>query len=136
MTAKSVQGYLPPMEVPSVSASATRRPVQGCPEALAATAVVERALVLLRRCVADCDYSYEALGAALGKSRGQVHRVLHGERPLTLLFLASLPADVKAMFAQRSAEALGLIVVKPLEGNEAVRGLVGGLVGLLMKGAA
>lgn len=132
MSDKHSQAFLPPMEAMPVAKTPTQVPQ--CQ--VSADAIVERALVLLRRSVAERGYTLDALEAATGKGRTHIHRMLNGDRPLTLQFLASLPADLKADFAKRAAEALGLIVVTPLEGQEAVRAVVSGLVGLLVKGAA
>src|SRR5215207_819965 len=120
MVAKSIQAYLPPMEVMSGDQTAPKPAADGtC--ALSTATAIDRALLLLRRAVADCNYTLDALEAATGKNRAHIHRVLHGERPLTLQFLAALPTDLKARYAQLCAEALGFIVVTPLHGREAVQ---------------
>lgn len=97
---------------------------------------VDQALVLLRRAVADRGYTLDALSAAMGKDRAHIHRVLQGEKPLTLQFITALPDDLEARYEQLRAEAFGFIVVTPLEGPDAVKGFVGGLMGLLNRGIA
>lgn len=92
---------------------------------------VDTTLALLRRCVADTSWTLDALEAHMGLDKSQISRVLNGERALTLAFLLGLPDDLEALFSQRYAEGFGLIVVPPVQGDEAVRQLVGGLVGVL-----
>ena len=92
---------------------------------------VDQALCLLRRAVADCNYTLDALEAAMGKGRAYIHKVLQGEKPLTLEFITALPDDVEARFEQLRAESFGLIVVPPVEGETAIRNLVSGLIGVL-----
>jgi len=92
---------------------------------------VASTLALLRRCVADTSWTLEALQTEMGLDKSQISRVLNGERPLTLPFLLLLPDDLEALFEQRRAEGFGLIVVPPVHGEQAVRNLVSGLVGVL-----
>lgn len=92
---------------------------------------VDTALAQLRRCVQDRGWTLEALAAEMGIDKSLISRVLNGERSLTLAFLLALPDDVEALYTQRRAEAFGLIVVSPVHGDEAVRHLVSGLLGVL-----
>lgn len=98
---------------------------------------VADALALLRRCVQEKGWTYDALAAAMSErtaghfDKSQICRVLNGERPLTLVFLLALPDDVEALFESKRAEAFGMIVVPPVHGDDAVRNLVSGLVGVL-----
>jgi hypothetical protein len=95
---------------------------------------VDDALALLRTAVHDTGWTLEALEAAMKIDKSLISRVLNGERPLTLKFLVALPDDVEARYEQLRAEAFGLIVVQPVTGADAIRHLVGGLVGLLASG--
>lgn len=90
-------------------------------------------LALLRTCVQDRGWTLEALERFMGKGfdKSLISRVLNGERPLTLKFVVALPDDIEALYAQRRAEAFGLIVVEPVYGDAAVKSLVSGLVGVL-----
>lgn len=97
----------------------------------ARTIAIDQATALYQRAVADCGYTLDALEASMGKGRAYIHKVLQGEKPMSLAFSTALPADVKGRYAQLSAEACGFIVVVPVSGDEAMRQLVGGLVGVL-----
>lgn len=99
--------------------------------AAAVSTAVDTALALLRGCVHDTGWTLEALAAEMAIDKSQISRVLNGERPATLAFLLRLPDDVEALFEQRRAEGFGLIVVAPVTGDQAVRNLVSGLVGVL-----
>jgi hypothetical protein len=92
---------------------------------------VDQALALMRRAVADCGYTLDALEAAMGKDRAYIHKVLQGDKPMSLDFIVALPDDVEARFEQLRAEHFGLIVVAPVDHATAVRQLVSGLVGVL-----
>ena len=119
---KSLQAALPPMEVTPVDRRRSPR-----------STAVDQALTLLRRAVSDCGYTLDALESSMGKGRAHIHRVLHGEKAFTLEFLTTLPDDVQARYEQLRAEHFGFIVVTPLAGDDAVKGFVGGLMGLLAK---
>jgi hypothetical protein len=58
-------------------------------------------------------------------------KMLRGEKPISVRHLRSLPADIQRRYATKHAEHLGLIVVAPLHGDDAVRSFVAGVVGLL-----
>lgn len=95
---------------------------------------IEALRQLVNHAVATLDYSHEALTAAMGKDsayRSYVTRVLNGEKPLSMAFVAALPDDVRRLIAKEEAEAHGHIVVQPSHGEEAVRHLVSGLLGVL-----
>jgi hypothetical protein len=86
---------------------------------------------LLRRAVADCGYTLDALEAAMGKVRTYIHKVLQGEKPLSYEFIVALPNDVEARFEQLRAEHFGLIVAKPPTSREqAARDFISGVFGL------
>lgn len=89
----------------------------------------------MRQAVSDCGYTLDALEAAMGKGRAYIHKVLNGEKPVSLEFIIALPDDVEARYEQLRAKALGLIVVKPSSGDAAIENLVSGLCGLLGKKA-
>lgn len=95
----------------------------------------ERWLGMLRQAIEDAGWKHEALTTYLQIDKAYLSRLLTGEKPFRPEHLVSLPPDVKARFAHLQAESFGLIVVKPLEGQDAVRALVAGLVGV-MKGAS
>lgn len=117
---RSVQAPLPPMAVTNVDRRSRPRSTS-----------VDQALALMRRAVADCGYTLDALETAMGKGRAYIHRVLQGDAPMTLEFITCLPDDVEARYEQLRAEHFGLIVVQPVEGDQAVRNLVSGLFGVL-----
>jgi hypothetical protein len=97
---------------------------------------VDRARELLRKAASDCGYTFDALGAAMGKDRSYVHRVLNGPDRVTLDFITALPDDVEAKYEQLRAEGFGLIVVAPVDEGTALKHLVSGLVGLLHRRSA
>ena len=93
---------------------------------------VDQARDLLRRAVADCGYTLDALEAAMGKGRAYIHKVLQGEKPLSYDFVIALPDDVEARFEQLRAESFGHIVVTPApDAKTAAEHLVSGVLGLL-----
>jgi len=92
---------------------------------------VDQTLERLRRAVSECGWTFEALEAAMGKDRSYIHRVLHGEKPMTFEFFVALPDDIEARFYALGAEHFDHIVVKlPASREEAQRDLVSGLLGL------
>ena len=116
-----VQTPLPPMAVTDIDQVAGGRSI-----------AVDQAVAVWRQAVADCGYTMDALEASMeGKNRAYIHKVLAGEKPMSLAFIVQLPRDVKGRHAQLSAEAHGFIVVVPVRGEDAIRQLVGGLVGVL-----
>jgi hypothetical protein len=85
----------------------------------------------IRKAIADCGYTFDALELAMGKNRAYIARVLAGDKSLTLGFFVLLPEDVKARLIELRGPEYGLVVVRPVTGPEAIRQFVGGLVGLL-----
>lgn len=118
--ARHSQVALPPMGLTSVDRREDDR-----------STAVDQALALLRRAVADCDYTLDALEAAMKKNRAYIGKVLNGEKPMSLEFITALPDDVEARFEQLRAESFGLIVVAPASAESAAKHLVAGLLGLL-----
>lgn len=101
---------------------------------------VAKALAVLRACIHERRWTYDALEAEMNRRAGgsgfdksYICRVLNGERPLTLPFLLALPDDVEALFEAKRAESFGAIVVEPVRGEDAVRNLVSGLIGVLQE---
>lgn len=121
----SVQKPLPPMELTAID-----------PPAVARSMAVDQATALWRQAVADCGYTLDGLEIAMGKGRAYIHKVLQGEKPMSLEFSTAFPTDVKGRHAQLSAEFHGFIVVVPTSGEDAIRQLVGGLVGVLSRKVA
>ena len=118
---------LGPMEVTSVDRGSTTRSTS-----------VDQALALLRKAVADCGYTLDALEAATGKGRAYIHKVLQGEKSVSLEFIIALPDDVEARFEHLRAEQLGLIVAAPAtDTHDATQKLLSGAFYLLgRRGAA
>ena len=121
----TLQAFLPLMEVKVIPKPKT---------VLSPEQAVDRALVMIRKAVADGGWSLDALAAHMGKSRAHIHRILNGERPMTLLFMAQLPPDVKVGVAKGWAEAFGFYVVTPAEGEAAVKNALSIIAGA--RGAA
>jgi len=114
---------LPPTEVMSIDRRSQTRSTD-----------VDQDLALLRRAVADCNYTLDAMESAMGKGRAYIHKVLQGDKPMSHEFEIALPDDVEARYRQLQAEAFGHVVVTPAPDQEsAVRDLVRGLVGVLAK---
>lgn len=97
----------------------------------ARSTTVDLNLALLRQCVSDLGYTLDALEAATGTDRSYIGKVLNAEKPLSLPFEVALPLDLISEYRKRQAEALGLIVVRPLVGVDAQRAFVAGALGLL-----
>lgn len=115
-----VQTPFPPMAVTAIDQPAIAR-----------STAVDQATALMRRAVADCNYTYDALEAATGKGRAYIHKVLQGDKPMSLEFSTALPLDVRRRYAQLSAESYGFIVVVPVRGEDAIKHFVGGLMAVL-----
>lgn len=98
---------------------------------LARSTDVDQALVLLRQAVSNSSWTLDALEAHMRKDKSYISRVLNGEKPLTLAFIVALPDDIEAAWERKRAEHFGLIVVERTSGDDAVRSLVSGLIGVL-----
>lgn len=85
----------------------------------------------ITRAIGDTGWNQEALAKAMDKDAAYVSRVLSGDKPLSAAFIRQLPDDVEALVAKYHAESFGLVVVVPVSGDDAVRNLVSGLVGML-----
>lgn len=92
---------------------------------------VDRALALLRNAVHDCGWTLDALAAHMRRDKSLISRVLNGERPLTQEFICALPDDVEGLYESRRAEQFGAVVVQPLSGQDALKALVAGLIGVM-----
>lgn len=117
-----IQIQLPPMGLPNID--------QRC---ASGETSVDQATALLRRAVCDCGYTLDALQAAMGKGRAYIHKVLQGDKPVSLMFIVALPEDVGARFAQLRCEQFGFVVVMPATGEDAAKHFVSGLFGLLAR---
>lgn len=92
---------------------------------------IEHALSLLRRAIAECGWTFDALEQHTGKDRSYLSAILSGDRPCRLDFLVTLPDDVRERYSCFVAEHNGWIVVRPLTGIEAQKAYVAGALGLL-----
>jgi hypothetical protein len=88
---------------------------------------VEAALALLRRAVADCGYTANALEASIGKGRTYIRQVLHGEKAMSADFFFSLPREVEARFEQLRLQHAAPILLAPAAHDRAARELLIGL---------
>lgn len=88
-------------------------------------------LAWINRAIDEKCWNHEALAAHMQKDRAYISRVLSGDKPLSAAFLRALPDDIEAAVASYYAESFGLVVVAPASGDQAVRNLVSGLVGML-----
>lgn len=95
------------------------------------SSAVDRWLVMLRTAISECGWKHEALAAAMAIDPAYLSRMLSGEKPWTVRHIVALPDDVEARFEAKRAESLGLIVVAPAQGEDAVRQFVSGLFGVL-----
>jgi hypothetical protein len=100
---------------------------------------VDQHFALLRQCIQDCGYTLDALAVAMSSDlpkpidKGYLWRLLndpakHGEWKVA--HEIALPDDVEALYRERQAEGWGRIVVVPVEGEQAVRQFVSGMLGL------
>lgn len=85
----------------------------------------------ISRAIDEAGWNREAVAAAMGKDAAYVSRVLSGEKPLSASFIRELPDDVEAIVARYHAESFGHVVVAPVQGADAVRNFVAGLMGML-----
>lgn len=116
-----------PKSVVAAAAACQTNPVDQC------RATTVDLLALIRRALQETGWSQDAVAVEMAKDKGYVSRVLSGEKPLSASFVLALPEDVQSHVARRYAESFGLIVVEPVRGDEAVRQLVSGLCGVLVK---
>lgn len=87
---------------------------------------------LLRQAIDESGWKHEALAAEMQlPNAAYLSRMLSGDKPISAAHLRALPDDIEQVFARKYAEAMGLVVVAPVHGGDAVRALVSGLVGLL-----
>ncbi len=96
------------------------------------TGDVELMLVFIRQAMNETGWSPEALSSHMGyQDASYVGKVLKGEKPLSARFIVALPEAVEALFSRRYAENCGHVVVAPVHGDDAIRNLVSGLIGVL-----
>lgn len=90
-------------------------------------------LALLRQAVRKHEWTNEALAAHLGVSdRSYPHKLLHGDKSLSVLHLGEWPENVVGEFGALVALAHGRVVAEPASCAEvAAQQLVAGLLGLL-----
>jgi hypothetical protein len=92
----------------------------------------------LREAIDECRWKDAAVAVAIGlvgeSGANYFSKMLRGEKPISAKHLRALPNDIEAAFARRYAEHFGLIVVRPLPPEEALKGLVAGLVSYLAVG--
>lgn len=111
------QMSLPPMELRSTTGSSAE------PLALKRR--------LLREAIDESGWKHDAIACALEVDAPYLSKMLAGDKPITLRHLDALPDDVEAIYSRKYAETLGLIVVAPATGDDAIRNLVSGLIGVL-----
>lgn len=97
----------------------------------AGSTTVDPLLEMLRQAISDSNWTLDALAVETHTDKGYLWRMLNGEKPLGAKFLVALPDEVESIFARLYAESFGLIVVAPTRGEDAVKQLVAGLVGVL-----
>jgi transcriptional regulator with XRE-family HTH domain len=85
----------------------------------------------INRAIDESGWNQEALAAHLHKDKAYVSRVLSGEKSLSAAFIRELPDDIEALVAGYYAESFGLVVVAPSRGQDALKNLVSGLLGVL-----
>lgn len=88
-------------------------------------------LQLLRAAIDESGWKHAALASVLGVKPPYLSMLLSGEKPWTAKYQAALPDDIERRFAAAYAELFGLIVVVPVEGEQAIKQLVAGLFGVL-----
>jgi hypothetical protein len=101
---------------------------------LSLAAVVEgRELALIRQAIDDSEWTHEALATVLPvPSAAYISRMLSSEKAWTTRHTDALPKDIKARYRALAAEDEGLIVVVPINDQQAaVVQTVSGLISLL-----
>lgn len=103
--------------------------------------VQDKELVLmrddLRKAIELAEWKHDALARVMSEASGlsidgpYLSKILSGEKMLTAAHLAALPNEIEAIYNRLRSERFGQIVVAPVEGADAVRNLVSGLVGVL-----
>lgn len=86
-------------------------------------------LDVLRGCATELDWTFEALGAHMGKDESTVRKVMTGDKPMPEGFFDGLPHQVRGLFYAKQAEAHGHYVVSPAEtAEDGARALIVGVL--------
>jgi len=92
---------------------------------------IEMLRVFVRQSMEEAGHNTESMAAAMGyRDASYPGKVLKGEKPLSLVFLVTLPRDVRTLFVDKWAEHHELICVQPLTGKAAREALVAGFFGV------
>lgn len=94
---------------------------------------VDRWLALMNAAIDESGWKHkqEALATYMDIDKAYLSRLRSGDKPWRVEHVVSLPEDVQAIFARKSAEACGFVVVIPSARAHAARDFVAGLLGLL-----
>jgi hypothetical protein len=86
-------------------------------------------LEVLRACASELNWTFEALGAHMGKDESTVRKVMTGDKPMPEGFFDGLPHQVRGLFYAVQAEAHGHYVVSPAEtAEDGARALIVGVL--------
>lgn len=85
----------------------------------------------LKTAMKTTGWTIDSLAAHLEKDRSYVSRMLSDDKPFPIDAILALPDDLEAELEARRAERLGRIVVMPLYGQDALKALVAGLIGVM-----
>jgi hypothetical protein len=92
----------------------------------------------LRRLASQKDFTNDAMEASAKGCIGSANyigKVLRRERPMSFEFFCGLPLEVRLAFYAEELEAAGVMVVRPLRGEEAIRQFAAAIIGLVTEQA-
>ena len=92
---------------------------------------VDHYLSLWRQAMDDTGNTYESLNAHTGISGSHWQRMFTGEKPLRVENVLALPKDMQTRFEELRAKDLGLFVVRPMNGDDALAAVLGGFASIL-----
>jgi hypothetical protein len=92
---------------------------------------VDRYLSLWRQAMEDTGNTYESLHAHTGISGSHWQRLFTAEKPLRVENVLALPKDMQTRFEELRAKDLGLLVVRPMHGDDAIAAVLGGFASIL-----
>jgi hypothetical protein len=92
---------------------------------------VDLELEAVRAAVKETGHTIDSLSAEMdGKDRSYINKVLNGDKPMSMDFIASLPEEVRAEYHAGRADAHGFVVGRPVDQKTALRYVVIGLASL------
>jgi hypothetical protein len=111
--------------------AAVRHSIPADQRSVERSTAVDQQFALLRQCISDCGWTFDALAVEMRIDKGYLWKLLHREKTeWKPEHTVALPNDVEALFYQRLSESFGAIVVAPVSKEQALKNLVSGICGV------